>query len=193
MSIGLRWLPIFCALLGLAPAPIAATDGSGYGFSILRAELKPDMPSGEYRLDADIDYRFSEPAIDALRNGVSLTLALRIRVKRESAWWWGATVADETRLVRIRYHALSKLFQIVEEDRENPRNFVSINALLEALGAVRDLPILPVKRLRPGDRYRASLAVKLDIESLPLPLRPVAYLTPAWYLSSPLYKWTFVN
>ena len=44
-----------------------------------------------------------------------------------------------------------------------------------------------------AEPYRAGLSVRLDIESLPLPLRPVAYVTPAWYLESPVYKWTFAD
>jgi hypothetical protein len=186
MSAALR--VCLCAWLLLAPA--GAAD---YGFRILRAELKPDASGQAYRLDADIDYRFSEPALDALRNGVSLTLALRLKVKRARRWLWDETVLDEARPFRVRYHALSKLYQILDGDGERARNFVSVNALLEAMGNVRDLPVAQGLRLRPGERHRASLAVGLDIEALPLPLRPVAYLTPAWYLDSPVYRWTFAD
>ncbi len=192
MSQGIRLIAVLCAWWALMlPAAGMAAD---YGFRILRAEMKLNESGSEYLLDADIDYRFSEPAIDALRNGVPLTLALRIVIKRDRGWWWGAaTVLDEKFPFRIRYHALSKLYQIIYENSESPRNFSSINALLEDMGAIRDLPVLPANRLRKGERYRASLAVSLDIESLPLPLRPVAYVTPAWYLDSPRYRWTFVN
>jgi len=182
-------LGAWLALLVSAP-PAEAAD---YGFRILRAELKPDASGKAFRLDADIDYRFSEPALDALRNGVSLTLVLRLTLKRERPWWWDATVLDETRPFRIRYHALSKLYQILDGDGETLRNFVSVNALLEAMGMVRGLPVAQALPLRAGERYRASLAVGLDIESLPLPLRPVAYVTPAWYLDSPVYRWPFAN
>jgi len=181
-----------CAWLALAaPSQSAAAD---YGFRVLRAELKPDATGKAWGLlDADIDYRFSEATLDALRNGVSLTLVLRLAVKRERQGWWDATALDENRPFRVRYHALSKLYQILDGDGETPRNFVSINALLEAMGSVRRMPWALASPLSPGARYRASLAVGLDIESLPLPLRPVAYLTPAWYLDSPVYQWTFAN
>jgi hypothetical protein len=65
--------------------------------------------------------------------------------------------------------------------------------LLEAMGAVRGLPVALPAPFEQGERLRASLAVGLDIESLPLPLRPVAYATPAWHLHSPVYKWTFAD
>ncbi|MFM8331100.1 MAG: DUF4390 domain-containing protein [Candidatus Methylumidiphilus sp.] len=189
MTAVLRGLAV-SAWLALLPAPAVAAD---YGFRILRAELSQNAESAACRLDADIDYRFSEPAIDALRNGVSLTLDLRLRVERERGLWWDETVLDGRSAFRIRYHALSKLFQMVGADSEIPRNFASINALLEAMGAIRGLPFAQQRALPADGRYRASLSVALDIESLPLPLRPVAYLTPAWHLHSPVYAWAFAN
>ncbi len=174
------------------PVPPVA-EAADYGFRILRAELKPDPSGSVLRLDADIDYRFSESAIDALRNGVSLTLVWHMKIKQERGWWWAAAILDEKHSFRVRYHALSKLYQIVEENNETPRNFVSLNALLEAMGSPRGLPVALALPLVKGERYRASLSVGLDIEALPLPLRPVAYVTPAWYLESPVYKWIFVD
>jgi hypothetical protein len=166
---------------------------NSYGFNIQRAELLRDESGKEYVLDADIDYRFSEPAIDALRNGVSLGLVLHLTIKQESGWWWEGALLDEKISYRICYHSLSKLYQIIYENNDLPRNFVSFNALLETMGSIRGLPMLQSSLLLQGERYRASLTVGLDIESLPLPLRPVAYVTPAWHLASPQYKWTFVN
>ena len=191
MMLPRRHILVLAALL-LVPC-FAAGDVAGYGITIQRAELLRDESGKGYSLDANIDYRFSEPAIDALRNGVSLGMVLRIRVKPESGWWWSGTAHDERLPFRISYHSLSKLYQIIYENNESPRNFVSFNALLENLGTVRGMLVLASASLVPGGRYTASLSVGLDIESLPLPLRPVAYVTPAWHLSSTPYQWTFVN
>jgi hypothetical protein len=179
------WLYAWLMLL----APLA--HAADYGFEIIRAALRPNTENNGYLLDTDINYRFSEPAIDALRNGISLGLVLRLQIEQEGAWW-DRTVRDERYAFRIRYHALSKLFQILDGNDEAPRNFISLNALLEAMGTVRDLPI-HLTGLTKGEHYRASLSVSLDIEALPLPLRPVAYATPAWHLESPVYKWTFAE
>jgi len=175
----------FGCLLGLLlAADIVAAD---FGFRIVHAELA--LERSDIVLNADIDYRFSEPAIDALRNGVPLTLFLRLRLKRERAYWWDETVLNERRKFLIRYHPLAKLFQLRDESSNAPQNFASLNALLDAMGAVRRLPVLPADRLNKGEHYWATLLVGLDIESLPLPLRPVAYVTPAWYLDSPTFQW----
>ena len=132
MMLPRRHMLILAALL-LVPR-FAAGDVAGYGITIQRAELLRDESGKGYWLDANIDYRFSEPAIDALRNGVSLGMVLRIRVKPESGWWWAGTAQEEKLPFRISYHSLSKLYQIIYENNESPRNFVSFNALLENLG-----------------------------------------------------------
>ena len=81
MMLPRRHILVLAALL-LVPR-FAAGDVAGYGITIQRAELLRDESGKGYWLDANIDYRFSEPAIDALRNGVSLGMVLRIRVKQE--------------------------------------------------------------------------------------------------------------
>lgn len=178
-------------LLLVLPCVCHAADEPS--FEIRRAELQANPAGQYYALNADIDFRFSEPAIDALRNGVTLGLTLRLEIKQENGWWWEGAVYDEKLAVRIHYHALTKLYQIVYQHNDTPRNFVSLNALLEAMGSIRGLPVMPLAGLEGGQRYRASLEVGLDIESLPLPLRPVAYITPAWHLHSLPYQWTFAS
>ncbi|MGD9299645.1 MAG: DUF4390 domain-containing protein, partial [Thiohalocapsa sp.] len=37
--------------------------------------------------------------------------------------------------------------------------------------------------------YEVQIRVSLDIEELPLPLRPMAYLYPSWKQSSKWTKW----
>ena len=37
--------------------------------------------------------------------------------------------------------------------------------------------------------YSVRLQASLDIEALPLPLRPLAYVSPSWHLSSEWYTW----
>jgi hypothetical protein len=162
-----------------------------YGFQVMRADLRHSQD--DYELNADIDYRFSEPAIDALNNGVPLTLMIRFKVERERPFWRNERLASEKWHVRIRYHSLSKLFQLVDEKRGLQKNFVSFQAMLDTMSTIRGLPVLKADALSSGQAYLAKLSVKLNIEELPLPLRPVAYLTPKWYLDSGWYRWPFIG
>lgn len=165
--------------------------GADYGFAVERAELVP--VDGTYVLNADVDYRFSPTAIDALEHGVPLTLVVRFKVKRHRDYWLDETVFSESRRIHLRYHPLAKSFQLLYEISGTPQNFASLSALLDTLGEIRNWRVMPVVALQQDEEYTANLAVSLDIEALPLPLRPVAYVSPSWYLGSPWFQWPVGN
>ncbi|MEE9398070.1 MAG: DUF4390 domain-containing protein [Methylococcales bacterium] len=158
-----------------------------FGISIERAQLL--RQGNEYRLEADIDYRFSDAALNALDNGVSLTLRGLVKVKRSRRYMWDETIEKMELLYRLRYRALSDRYQIVNETSGVRRYYASMESAIEALGKIRGMPVLRVERLASGESHYATMQIQLDIEALPLPLRPIAYLSPAWYLSSSKYTW----
>lgn len=180
----MAWLVLGLTLLSPA-AP------AGDAFVIERAEL--DRAGSDYVLNADIRYDFSPAAIDALEHSVPLTLVLHFRLERVRARWWNETVVDHRHQLHVRYQPLGQLFQLNFDDRENRQSFTTLHSLLDAMGTIRRLPMVSTEKLKTGETYQAELSVRLDIETLPLPLRPTAYLSPSWYLSSPPYRWPFAR
>ncbi|MFO1418601.1 MAG: DUF4390 domain-containing protein [Methylotetracoccus sp.] len=167
---------------------VAASEARD-GFSVERAELRPI--GGVYVLDGDARYAFSADSIEALANGVPLTLVIRCTVDRERRFWWNERIADFRERLDIRYHPLGKLYLMQYSDRGPAQSYASLEALLAEMGSIRGVPVMPASRVEADQRYRASLSIWLDIEALPLPLRPFAYLSPSWYLGSPAYRWSF--
>ncbi|MDD2768679.1 MAG: DUF4390 domain-containing protein [Methylococcus sp.] len=178
------------ALFGLA----APTGGWGEepAFQVRRAELFRHEDRS-YALDADIDFHFNDTAAEALRNGVPLTLVMHLRVRRSRAWWWDETVVDQDWRRTVRFHPLARAYQLTEEESGVTENFAGLHTLREALGRVRNLPVRPLPPPASGQNYHAALSVALDIEALPLPLRPTAYLSPQWHISSTWFRWSFAN
>jgi hypothetical protein len=158
-------------------------------FRIVRAELSAGEE--DYLLDADIDYQFGESVTDALKNGVPLTLLIRFKLKREREYWFDETIASVRRRLHIRFHPLAKVYQMAYEDTDAPKSFTSIKALLAEMGAIRHWAVVRKDEVEAGETYQAALSVSLDMESLPLPLRPLAYVTPDWYLTSSWRRWSF--
>jgi hypothetical protein len=183
-----RWCPPF--LLFLLLHALEAV-GAEYGFEVKRAELVP--VEGTYVLNADVDFRFSQTAIEALEHGVPLTVVLRFKISRHRDYWLDETVFSESRRIRIRYHPLAKSFQLLYETAGVPQSFAGLTALLDTMGEIRGWRAVPVDALEKGSEYTARLATSLDIEALPLPLRPVAYVSPSWYLGSPWFQWRVEN
>ena len=140
-------------------------------------------------LDANVAYRFTDTVLEALDNGVPLTLDVHIQVRRVGAWLWEERLTDRHLRYLIRHQALSELYQVVGLSTGGKTNFVTRKAAVTALGEIVAVPLIEREKLDPGEAYEVRIKVDLDIEALPLPLRPLAYLKPSWNLSSEWTKW----
>ena len=156
-------------------------------FSVSRGETR--LVEGFVVLDARIEYVFSEAALEALDNGVPLTLDVHIKVQKSNAWLWEQRELDRHLRFLIRYHTLAQLYQVVNLDADTQQNFVTREAAITALGEILSVPLMKNADLKPEEDYVVKLRTTLDIEALPLPLRPLAYLSPGWNLASEWRTW----
>jgi hypothetical protein len=140
-------------------------------------------------MNSVLDYRFSPEALEALENGVPLTILVQVQVRRVGAWLWEDSLADLQLRYAIRYKPLSERYEVYRLPGDQGRSFVSRDAAIRALGEITDLPLIDRAMLDAKASYEVQIRASLDIEELPLPLRPKAYLTPSWKLSSGWTKW----
>jgi hypothetical protein len=171
-------------------APLPASAGA-YAAIVNSAELS--LQDEEYVLSAEVRYRLSPRAIDALKNGVPLFWAVNIRIMRQRDFWPDETVAKKNLRFRIQYQALLNVYRVRNEDSGEGGNFSSLASALDALSTIHYVPVAAKSALAAGERYTAGMRVVFDRELLPLPLRPFAYLNPQWYLSSDWYIWPLNN
>lgn len=156
------------------------------------SEVKTRLMNDAYVLDAEISYQFNEVVLEALSHGVSLALDVHIQVRREGAWIWEQDVSELRLRYLISYHALTSLYEVTDVAQGVSRKFITQEAALDFLGEIQELPIVNLKQLALGSSYVFEMRTQLDIEALPLPLRPLAYLTPAWNLSSGWSSWPLI-
>jgi len=195
----LRWSPLSGALGRLRPIltlalaltlttilsqpALAAED-----FTVIDAKTK--RMDGSVLLSAEIDYSFSERALEALENGVPLTILVHIQVREQGAWIWDESLVDQRLRYRIRFKPLSERYLVSRlPGEEGGRTFVTRQAAIAALGEFKDLYLISEKRLDSHQAYEVHLRASLDIEELPLPLRPMAYLRSGWKQSTGWTKW----
>lgn len=164
------------------PVSLAAAD-----FSIREAASR--LEGGVYLVDAIVDFEFSETALEALDNGVPLTLVVEVRIQREDAWFWNRNLVSRKVRYEIRYHALSGLYEISDAETGVQERFATRQAAMAKLGELHNIEVAHADELAEGRRYRMALRAFLDIESLPLPLRPLAYISPQWHLGTGWEKW----
>jgi hypothetical protein len=173
-------LLLLSSLLGLSTA--WAT-----GFEVISASTRLD--GGVYRLNARIEYHFSKAALEALQNGVPLTIELIMEVRRRRSWVWDETVYSLSQRFKLEYHALSRQYLVSNLNSGERRSFPTQNAAFDFMGHINGFPFLDKGLLDSNQRYEAALRATLDTESLPAPLRLFTYLSEDWQLGSEWKIW----
>ncbi|HAS50319.1 MAG TPA: DUF4390 domain-containing protein [Gammaproteobacteria bacterium] len=171
------------ALLILMIASIAWAAG----FNVLGASTRLD---GEvYRLNAQIQYRFSGAVQEALKNGVPLIIELEMEVRRQRSWVWDETVYALVQRFRLEYHTLSRKYLVSNLNSGERRAFPTQESALQFMGQMTDFPFLDKGLLTSNEQYQGALRAQLDIDALPPPLRLFAYISNDWRLASEWRTW----
>lgn len=177
--------PTLVLLLSWPPPALAESEDPP--FIIQNAKVMRVEDS--YQLSSVIDFDLNDTVLDALHNGVSLTIETQIRLYRERDWMWDKRVSSIDRRYRLRYFALSKLYLLTDLDDDNKRSYLTLNAALYNLGHFHTT-LVERHDVLSGQPHYLRMRIFLDIESLPAPLRPLAYLSSRWRLTSKWYQWT---
>ena len=174
-------------LLALSLGLLAAVGVRAAGFEVISAATQ--LEGGVYRLNARLEYHFSRAALDALQNGVPLTVQVEMEVRRRRPWLWDETVYALAQRWRLEYHALSRQYLVTNLNSGERRGYPSRIIALQAMGRIKDFPLLDQSLLASDERYEGALRARLDIDALPAPLRLFAYLSEDWRLTSEWYTW----
>lgn len=178
----LNVIPIAVLLLSLL-SPVWAAGS----FSVLSANTRLDR--GIYLLDANLSYQLSPAVTEALQSSVPLTIQLDMEVRRDRSLMWDEVLASLQQRFRLTYHALARQYVVTNLNSDQLHSFPTQDAAFKYMGRIRDFPLLDRSLLKSSQRYVVALKVELDIESLPAPLRPHAYLSSDWRLASRWYQW----
>ena len=183
----LLWLTLSLAAFSSGVARDAPAAPASEGFVVEHAALRTE--GGTCVVDSRIDFAFSEDNIEAMRNGVPLTIVIDIELRRVRGQWWDETLAARQLRYRIDTNVLTGRYRVRDIGRGGLRNYRSLDKMIEELGHLESVPIIARDRLSADERYAARIRARLDIEALPSPLRPIAYLSPSWRLNSGWFEW----
>ena len=186
------WLAVCSLLLVVTEPTISAPEEIEAGFDIRNARTR--LVDGVYLLDADISFVFSEAALEAIENGVPITIILEMQVLRQRGliWdglWWDKEVATLEGKLRIETRPLSNTYLLRNMNSGETQVYGSFGELNVGLGKIRNFPLIDKYLIGDQGRHYLRLRALLDIESLPSPMRPLAYLSSLWRLKSDWYKW----
>ena len=178
----------FFFLIGLLPALVYADT-----FSVKVKNAGVTLQGDSYVLSANMDYQLSMKAKEALQNGVPLFWDIHIKTLQHRDYFLDKILMNTSIRYRIQYHALLDMYRVRNEDNGELYNFPTLSAALHLISTVHNFRVMDKAFYVPGRRYAVGIKVTFDRDALPLPLRPVAYTNPQWYLSSDWTIWPLTN
>lgn len=175
------------AIILLVSLPLALF-ARGVDFQRVELSLSED---GYILLDSEIGYDLNETVSEALENGVPLTFEIHVQMRRAKAWIWEADVVEHRLRTVLRYRPLSGLYELRNLAGEEKIAFATRDAALRALGRIVAMPIVLRETLALDQEYLVRIDARLDVEALPLPMRPRAYLDRDWSIEGEPWEWRF--
>ncbi len=146
---------------------------------------------GFHVVDVAMEIDFSDEVQEALANGVPITIVVEINFKKTRKFLWDDTVASVKRKLRLKYHALTSQYMLTNQFTGERDTFGSLANAIDAMRSLQELPVARQDQLNPKQNYVGEISASLDVEALPAPLRPQAYLSPRWRLASNTLRWEF--
>ncbi len=177
---------VYSLALTLAPVDVTA---SGFQVEAVRTKLV----DGVYLLNADIAVALSEESLEALDNGVPLTVVVDMDIVQTRKLAWDKHIARLSARNELRIHVLSRKYLVRNLNSDATTSYLTLHEAISALGNLENFPVLDSHLLNDDKSYHLKLRARLDIEALPSPLRPVAYLSSLWRRSSEWSTWPIEN
>ena len=175
-----RWMLIF--VLSLFVGHVNADD-----FRVEQVETH--LVDGVYLLNTRLKTELGEDTLEALYNGVPLTIVMDIEIVKNRDLLWDERIASLQGRYQLQLHALSDHYILKNLNSGATRTFRNLDSAILGLGTISDFPMIDSYLLNPNQQYWVRVRARLDIEALPSPLRPLAYLRSLWELDSDWYTW----
>ncbi len=162
------------------------TSVTSDGFNI--DNLATRLVDNVFMVDVEQNFEFNDTVVEALDNGVPITLETQFLVYTES-WYSTNTILELNQRYIINYHALSQQYILTNLNTEKQSSYLSLHKVIGALKKIKDLPLVDKNLLPKDEELYIRVRNRLDISALPLPLRATAYFSASWRLKSDWATW----
>lgn len=167
---------------------LTASAQTAQRFEIRSAYVEP--AEGVYQLNATLVFDLPEGARAAVREGVPLTLDLEIVLRRGRKYWFDETVATLEQHYELIHHALSERYLVRNLNSGEQSSFATLDAALDSLRVISNLPILDQSLVVKDARHEISLRGHLDVRTMPASLRLIVFWANDWRQTTEWYTWS---
>lgn len=171
-----------------AGAVLAQNQIERQGYFEVRS-ARTSVVDGVHQLDARLQLVLSTEALDALNNGVPLTIELLIQVIRVRRLYLDAVEAELIVDFELEYRPLSQRYIVRNMNSGEQESFATLFSALNELGRITDLPVVDEALLEDDAPYRIRVRAMLQTQQYPAPLRLLFFWRSEWHLQSEWYEW----
>jgi hypothetical protein len=144
---------------------------------------------GVLQLSAHIEYPINDRIRSALRDGVTLAFDLDVTISRHRRLWLDATVLETTLRRELTYHAVTSRYVLRDDSGVEQESFPTLEAALDKLGRIEDLPILVESQLRGEAPWEVAVRAGVRRGRMPDALRALVFWTDDWHRTTDWYTW----
>lgn len=157
-------------------------------FSIESVYVLP-FEKDSYDVSIKANITLSSDQIRLLESGIPLTYVYNLIVQEKKSLNWITNYnAYYSYRYTISYNMLTQQYVVKTKDNKHYENFPTLTLALSYISEPSNLPLLIVNK-QENKEYRGGVQLKLDIESLPIPIKIPAYLSSTWSLTSGWKYW----
>ena len=184
----MRIRPFAAVLFALALLPAPRADAANFSVKSAQSYLNDRVLHVNARFDLPVNARIEE----ALSKGISIDVVIEVNMAKHRWWWRNRVITDTVVRRRIQFHALSRQYLVSGMREDDPsESFGSLSQALAHAGTLDEFKLFLTakKEIEADARYLLMLRARLDIEALPMLMRPLAYATPSWRRNTGWTEW----
>jgi hypothetical protein len=141
-----------------------------------------------YQFDADFEITLNPKLEYALEKGIVLYFVTELNLVNSRWYWLDERIAQSRVREGLSYYALTRQYRLSRGALS--QNFGTLREALQALGRVRNRPIVATSELKRDMEYTVELRMRLDIAALPKPFQVETLSSKEWDLSTGILQWT---
>ncbi len=146
-----------------------------------------------YYLDTQFNFELTEEADKALRHGIGLEIHTNFQLRLKRGWLWDKTIIEKKIIYKLEHKPLTNNFLAINLNSGLRNSYSNLDAALNYISTVSKMKLFDQNILQKDNHYLARIKIFLDTESLPPPLRPQAYFSPKWDMSSEWFEWEVIQ
>ena len=147
------------------------------------------LENDTYYIDTVFDFKLTSEAHEALMHGIPLEIHTHFQLRQERKWFWDKTVSEKIIKFKLEHMPLTNNFITININTGLRNSYSDLDTALKYINTISRIKLFEQGLLHEGNNYFARIKMFLDIASLPPPLRPQAYFSSKWDMSSEWFEW----